>query len=249
MFLKHWPRPARNVPATARRLKRRWPRPEVRPLERRDVPSASIWTDQADYAFGATAAISGSGFAAGESVRLQVVHAPGTDGSNDDPQNQAWTVTADAAGDVSSFWVVDDPDAPGSTYQLLAAGLTSGETAQATFTDATPVTSNAAVNPVVTNAPPTVTAKVQETGPGAVNIVAAEYFIDVIGANGSGFAVAATDGAFNSKNEDVTATVSAATFNALGQGTHAVWVHGKDANGVWGATVQVSANLLKDTIP
>src|SRR5206468_12811136 len=76
----------------------------------------------------------------------------------------------------------------------------------------------------------------------------AEYFIDVIGANGSGFVMAATDGAFNSKNEDVTATLSAATFNALGQGTHAVWVHGKDANGVWGTTVQVSANLLKDTI-
>src|SRR5205814_2176085 len=98
---------------------------------------ASISTNQPDYAFGSTALISGDGFAADELVQFQITHAPDTAGSNDDPQNQPWQVQADDAGDVHTAWVVDDPDAAGSTYILTATGVDSGETAQTTFTDAT----------------------------------------------------------------------------------------------------------------
>ena len=35
-------------------------------------------------------------------VSLQVTHAPGTDGSNTDPQNAPWTVETDAAGNFTA---------------------------------------------------------------------------------------------------------------------------------------------------
>src|SRR5438552_18380900 len=97
---------------------------------------AAISTDQLDYTFGQTAQITGIEFAPNETVQLQVQHAPGTDGSNADPQNQPWQVQADAAGDFTASWLVNDPDANGPTYVLSATGLSSGLTAQTIFTDA-----------------------------------------------------------------------------------------------------------------
>src|SRR5262245_51113138 len=109
-------------------------------LERRYL-FAALSTDQADYVFGQTALISGSEFAPDEMVQLQVQHVAGTAGSNDDPQNQAWTVQADALGNVSAMWVVDDPDAIGASYDLTALGLSSGFTAATQFTDASSIQS------------------------------------------------------------------------------------------------------------
>src|SRR6185295_949283 len=79
--------------------------------------------------------IGGSGFAADERIELQVVHTPGTDGSNADPQNEPWQVYADGAGNFCATWLVNDPDAIGASYILMAHGLDSGFTAQTTFTD------------------------------------------------------------------------------------------------------------------
>ncbi len=107
----------------------------MEPLEHRTLLSATLLTDKLDYSPGETAVLSGSGFAAGEAVQLQVVHAPGTPGSNADAQNQPWQVAADATGSISTSWAVTDPDAVGSTYILSGIGLSSGETAQVTFTD------------------------------------------------------------------------------------------------------------------
>ena len=83
---------------------------------------ASLATDQGDYAFGQTALISGKGFAHGETVQLQVTHAPGSAGSNADAQNQPWVVQADKSGKINASWVVNDPDANGAKYVLTATG-------------------------------------------------------------------------------------------------------------------------------
>ena len=111
----------------------------VEMLECRQLLTACISTDAADYPFGGIAHITGADFAPGEIVRLQVVHAPGTRGSNADPQNQAWYVTANtdraSRGAVKTEWKVDDPDALGATYVLSATGLSSGEITSTMFTD------------------------------------------------------------------------------------------------------------------
>jgi hypothetical protein len=120
------------------------------------------------------------------------------------------------------------------------------EVATAPFTVAAdtagPVTSASAVAPSPANAAPTVTATETDA---TSNVVAAEYFINAVGANGSGTAMSAADGSFNSSTENVTGTLTVTQFNALGQGTHTIFVHGRDAAGNWGATQ--SATFVKDT--
>lgn len=68
------------------------------------------------------------------------------------------------------------------------------------------------------------------------NLVTAEYFIDTVGADGSGGAMFATDGQFTSPSEAVYAAIDLYVINQLAEGTHTVYVHGKDAAGNWGAT-------------
>src|SRR5712691_3070856 len=91
-------------------------------------PPATVRTDKSDYFPGDTAFITGSGFAAGETVWLQVVHTDGTaeGGVGHDP----WPVGADADGSFTSTWYVSPDDSLGSTFVLTAAGVTSGLTAQ-----------------------------------------------------------------------------------------------------------------------
>ncbi|HEY1871382.1 MAG TPA: hypothetical protein VGG71_10000, partial [Chitinophagaceae bacterium] len=99
--------------------------------------TATISTDQADYAPGSTAIISGSGFQAGETVTLQVLHYPTGGDDLTSPSHQPWTVTADASGNVSATWLVPgDQDELGATLQLTAVGQISGLQAQVVFTDA-----------------------------------------------------------------------------------------------------------------
>jgi hypothetical protein len=97
--------------------------------------TATVSTDRYDYAPGATAVISGSGFAPGETVALQVVHADGR--PNTDASHTPWTVTADAAGNFQTTWTVDDVDAVQSTLDVHAVGVTSHNQADETFTDTT----------------------------------------------------------------------------------------------------------------
>src|SRR5262245_20950179 len=117
---------AEKRPSLLRRLRTR----TLEWLELRSLLAADVWTDKSDYHFNSTSLIGGSGFNAGESVQLHIVHADGTPGSNADPQNQAWTVQAGAGGDLNAQWLVNDPDAVNATYVLTATGLTSGLTAQ-----------------------------------------------------------------------------------------------------------------------
>src|SRR5207247_5703300 len=106
-----------------------------------------------------------------------------------------------------------------------------------------PVTSNTAVTPSPTNTAPAVTATETDA---LSNVAAAEYFIDAAGANGTGTTMSAVDAGFDSGTEDVTATMPAAQFAALSQGSHTIYVHGKDQLGNWGATQ--TATFVKDTV-
>src|SRR4029077_17328790 len=94
-----------------------------------------------------------------------------------------------------------------------------------------------------TNSAPTVSATETDA---LSNVTAAEYFIDAPGANGTGATMSASDGSFNSSSEGVTATLTPAQFSALTQGSHTIYVHGKDAAGNWGAAQSVT--FVKDTV-
>ncbi|MEZ4714093.1 MAG: multicopper oxidase domain-containing protein [Caldilineaceae bacterium] len=90
-----------------------------------------------------------------------------------------------------------------------------------------PVTSNVAYSAG------TLTANVNDANTGNSNIAAAEYFIDTVGATGTG---AAMSGAFASPTENVSAAV------VVPSGTHTIYVRGMDAAGNWGAVASVLVN-------
>ena len=91
-----------------------------------------------------------------------------------------------------------------------------------------PTTSGLTVTPGLTNVGPAIGASVSDTASGSSKIVAAEYFIDATGTPGTGTALSGT---FTSPTVSVsgTITMSSATFNALSQGTHTIYVEGEDA--------------------
>ncbi len=95
--------------------------------------SAAISTDKMDYAPGETATITGRGFQAGEVVRVKIHEDPHT------PQERGFDVTADGDGNFSGDYLVMDYDLD-MKFVVGARGLTSGRTAQTTFTDANPQT-------------------------------------------------------------------------------------------------------------
>src|SRR4029078_6746761 len=91
--------------------------------------SAAVTTDKMDYAPGETAIITGRGFQPGEVVRLKIHEDPHT------PQERGFDATADADGNFSGEYLVMDYDL-NMKFLVGARGLTSGATAQTTFTDA-----------------------------------------------------------------------------------------------------------------
>ena len=68
------------------------------------------------------------------------------------------------------------------------------------------------------------------------NISAGEGFIDTVGTDGTGFIFIATDGVFNSPTEVGRVDIPLTTINALSEGNHTIYAHGKDAAGNWGTT-------------
>ncbi|MDY7529879.1 MULTISPECIES: multicopper oxidase family protein [unclassified Cryobacterium] len=108
--------------------------------------------------------------------------------------------------------------------------------------DATgPTTKSPSLAPSLTNGAGAAVIAVHATGDdtatGGSNITAAEYFIDAVGPNGSGPALAVNTAA---PTASLDATIPAATVNALAEGTHVVSVHSQDAAGNWGAPVTIS---------
>ena len=76
---------------------------------------------------------------------------------------------------------------------------------------------------------------------GGSNIAAAEYFIDVMGADGTGAPMAVN---VPQPVASVTAVIPAATMAGLAEGVHVVHVHSQDAQGNWG--MHAMADLLVD---
>ena len=91
--------------------------------------AAMITTDKLDYQPGDTATISGTGFEPGETVRVMIHEDPHT------PQERGFDAVADASGNFSGTYLVQDYDL-NMKFVAGARGLTSGNTAQTTFTDA-----------------------------------------------------------------------------------------------------------------
>ncbi|HET9713086.1 MAG TPA: MBG domain-containing protein, partial [Pyrinomonadaceae bacterium] len=93
--------------------------------------AASITTDKIDYSPGQIATIRGRGFQPGEVVRVKIHEDPHT------PQERGFDATADADGNFSGEYLVQVYDID-MKFIVGARGLTSGATAQTTFTDSNP---------------------------------------------------------------------------------------------------------------
>jgi autotransporter-associated beta strand protein len=98
---------------------------------------AVVSTDSADYHPGSTVMIRGSGFVAGETITLQIIHARGGDNVVDGV-HAPWNVVADADGNIAATWLVPkDRDELGATLLLTADAKASNLHAEKYFTDAT----------------------------------------------------------------------------------------------------------------
>jgi hypothetical protein len=76
-------------------------------------------------------------------------------------------------------------------------------------------------------------------------VKSAEFFIDVVGANGSGAPVTPADGLFNAATEKGYAYIPLATVNALAEGNHIVSVHSRDTSGNWGSFATITLIIDK----
>src|SRR6185369_12447725 len=95
--------------------------------------SASITTDKMDYIPGETVTITGRGFQPDETVRVKIHEDPHT------PQERGFDAVADSGGNFVGQYLVQDYDLD-MKFIVGARGLTSGLTAQTTFTDNQPGT-------------------------------------------------------------------------------------------------------------
>jgi plastocyanin len=130
--------------------------------------------------------------------------------------------------DTNTDGVVDGLDTPDFTAMIGSIDV------QPAVTDTTgPLTSSVGASPDPTNgaASVTLTATVDDTTTGGSSILTAEYFVDVLGANGTGTAMAASDGTFDGVSENVTASVD---VSALSLGSHNLFVQGQDSALNWG---------------
>jgi FtsP/CotA-like multicopper oxidase with cupredoxin domain len=72
-------------------------------------------------------------------------------------------------------------------------------------------------------------------------VVAGEGFIDsTSAADGSGFPLVPADGTFNGVQETLRADIPLTTVTALAEGSHTIYLHGRDSSGNWGARVGTS---------
>jgi hypothetical protein len=108
-----------------------------------------------------------------------------------------------------------------------------------------PITTSPVLTPSLTNGSGTATVAVHATGndtaTGGSNVAAAEYFIDAVGANGSGAPMTINVAA---PIASLDAAIPSAIVNALAEASHLVSIHSLDAAGNWGAPVTI--NLVVD---
>jgi hypothetical protein len=97
-------------------------------------------------------------------------------------------------------------------------------------------------NPCVVESTTNLTATVDDTGTGANFVMAAEYFVDTVGGNGTGTQLGASDGYFDSALENVVVQIDA---SELSEGSHTIYVHGMDAIGNWGGFSSAVLNITE----
>src|SRR6266542_2278451 len=100
------------------------------------LQAQTLTSDQADYAPGTTATLTGSGFQAGETVAVQVLHADYQPGDPIGEDHEPWYVTADDNGNFTTTWHVCEDDCIGATLIATADGQTSSRHAEVSCTDA-----------------------------------------------------------------------------------------------------------------
>jgi FtsP/CotA-like multicopper oxidase with cupredoxin domain len=107
-----------------------------------------------------------------------------------------------------------------------------------------PLTSAVSATPNPTNGTVAVSlsANISDVASCGSNVDAAEYFIDTVGANGTGIPMGGT---FGSPTASVNATLSVAFLGTLSSGNHTLYVHGHDAAGNWGPVASTVLNLDK----
>jgi hypothetical protein len=123
---------APHAPAAARRAapaRRLAAAPAPRAFEQPAADSPFVTTDRTDYKPGDTVVIFGSGFAAGESVKL-TIHKESSDRADTEIAAEA-----DEYGNIVSKDFATTADDLGSSFTLTAAGQSSGRTSGAKFTD------------------------------------------------------------------------------------------------------------------
>jgi len=110
--------------------------------------------------------------------------------------------------------------------------------------DLGPVTSDVVVDPSSTNGATsvTLTANVSDVTTNNATIAAAEYFVGAVGDDGVGTSMSALDDAFNFPTEGVTASID---VSGWANGQYTLSVHGKDAEGNWGATESVVLDVTE----
>lgn len=122
--------------------------------------------------------------------------------------------------DTNGDGVVDGSDSPNFGKMIGRIDI-----AAAPVDSTGPIASAVLAVPSPTNGAASVllTATVDDSTTGGSAIQAAEYFIDVLGTNGTGTPLAAADGAFNTAIENVTANVN---VSGLSLGVHNIFVQG-----------------------
>ena len=151
--------------------------------------------------------------------------------------------TVNALAEGTHVVAIRSQDAVGNWGALTTINLIVDKTGPTTSTvTAAPNPNNGQVGFNTTTPAVRVTASFADT---IANINAGEGFIDTVGADGTGFPFAASDGSFNSQSETGFADIPLTTIILLSNGTHTIYVHSKDAAGNWGPTSSVILTIDK----
>lgn len=149
------------------------------------------------------------------------------------------TINALPAG-THTIWV-RGKDAAGNWGVAVSTSLTIDKTK--------PVVSGVSASPNPTNAANsnntsfTLTASASDAGTGGSNIARAEWYEGADPGLGNGVAMAASDGAFDSSTEGLTASINFVTLG-WAAGNHTVYVRARDAAGNWSTTSSVVVNVV-----
>jgi subtilisin family serine protease len=129
-----------------------------------------------------------------------------------------------------------------STTTTTSPTTTTSTTTTTTVAALPPTVSGLTASPSAVNAAP-VSISATVTASSARTVSRAEFFVDTVGAAGTGQAMTGT---FGASSANVNATMSAAAIASLTDGNHAIAVRGQDSAGVWSAVA--TANVLIDRI-